>query len=39
MKLTILGGTVIAVTGCVTSSRTYGPDGRVVYSIICKGAG
>ncbi|MBY4947033.1 hypothetical protein K6V92_10425 [Cupriavidus respiraculi] len=28
----------IAAAGCATSSKTYGPDGRVAHSIGCSGA-
>ena len=38
MKVVVLAGAAIAVAGCITASQTYGPDGRVAYSITCKGA-
>lgn len=28
----------VAVSGCATSSETFGPDGRTAYSINCSGA-
>lgn len=30
---------VIIVSGCATSSKTYGPDGREAFSIDCSGLG
>jgi hypothetical protein len=36
MKETILI-IVIMLTACASSNKTYGPDGRVAYSLTCSG--
>lgn len=34
----VAAGTVLAISGCATASKTYGPDGQVAYSIGCSGS-
>ena len=39
MKLTVAAGilSILAVAGCATSSKTYGPDGNAAHTINCSG--
>lgn len=38
MNKTIVGlATVIALSGCASASKTYGPDGREAYALNCSG--
>lgn len=37
-KLSVLALVLIA-SGCATSSKTYGPDGREAFTIDCSGLG
>ncbi|CNL09867.1 hypothetical protein [Yersinia aldovae] len=39
MKRIIFSIALIALYGCASSSKTYGPDGRVAYTIDCSGLG
>jgi hypothetical protein len=31
--------TLVVVAGCVSSSKTYGPDGREIHVLNCSGPG
>lgn len=36
-KFVLLGGFVLLLSGCATSTKTYAPDGREAYAIECSG--
>lgn len=37
IRITVALGVLVALSGCAVASKTYGPDGRIAYSINCSG--